>query len=349
MTSIIHLIPQDGLGGVEQAARSTCYRGNNVIDICFMAGETLSKEPNFYCINKTKKLGSPLVYFATFNFLVKRKPDVLICSLWRSVLVGLLYYFFVLFFRRYRIKFIVFIHSANYSNLVDAAISKMGHFFSLEIWCDSESSRRKVSNFFYHKTRVISFWVPLTKVGKSGGGKNFIFWGRLNKVKQIEMAIEIFWHISRLYDDISFYIYGPDGGALSYLQAEVEELGLSEKVLFKGKKEADIMPDEIRECSFFFNTSHREGMGISVLEAMECGLIPIVTPVGEIPAYCKDGVNAIYVKDVESTARKVCSLIEDDGRIERLSTNAKKIFSKRVSYNEDFSANVDRVSTLSDL
>ncbi len=35
-------------------------------------------------------------------------------------------------------------------------------------------------------------------------------------------------------------------------------------------------------------------MAISVIEAMQAGLVPIVTPVGEITGYCSDGVNSVF-------------------------------------------------------
>ena len=41
---VIHLIPQDGLGGVEQAARSLIPYPNLDIDIAFLCGKTLSKK-----------------------------------------------------------------------------------------------------------------------------------------------------------------------------------------------------------------------------------------------------------------------------------------------------------------
>ena len=57
-----------------------------------------------------------------------------------------------------------------------------------------------------------------------------------------------------------------------------------------------------KESSFFIQSSFSEGMGISVLESMQLGLVPIVTNVGNIKNYCKDNFNSIIID--ESTTEK---------------------------------------------
>jgi glycosyltransferase involved in cell wall biosynthesis len=64
------------------------------------------------------------------------------------------------------------------------------------------------------------------------------------------------------------------------------------------------------EGSFYLQTSLQEGMAMSVVEAMQLGLVPVVTPVGQIATYCRDGENSILVGD------------DDDVVVRRLKTLA---------------------------
>ena len=50
---------------------------------------------------------------------------------------------------------------------------------------------------------------------------------------------------------------------------------------------------------------------MSVVEAMQLGLVPVVTPVGEIGRYCRAWENAIVVQDVAEAAAEVLALLHD--------------------------------------
>ena len=64
-----------------------------------------------------------------------------------------------------------------------------------------------------------------------------------------------------------------------------------------------------REASFYLQTSVDEGTAPSVVKAMQSGLVPIVTPAGEIARYCRDGENAVVIRDKETAIRAVFALL----------------------------------------
>jgi glycosyltransferase involved in cell wall biosynthesis len=60
--------------------------------------------------------------------------------------------------------------------------------------------------------------------------------------------------------------------------------------------------------------SHAEGLPMSVLEAMAWGLVPVVTPVGALPAVVRDGDTGVLVPvaDPEALATALGKLLADD-------------------------------------
>ena len=46
-------------------------------------------------------------------------------------------------------------------------------------------------------------------------------------------------------------------------------------------------------------------MAFSVVEAMQLGLVPVVTAVGEIRAYCHNGQNAVRIETDEQAVEDV--------------------------------------------
>jgi glycosyltransferase involved in cell wall biosynthesis len=96
---------------------------------------------------------------------------------------------------------------------------------------------------------------------------------------------------------------------------------------------------EIREAaaahSFYLQTSEEEGMALSVVEAMQLALVPIVTPVGEIGSYCADGQNSVIVTDNQWAISNTLNLLANPGEFKRLSKNASARWNNHALYRDD--------------
>lgn len=341
---IIHLIPQDGLGGVEQAARSLVPDNELDIEVTFLCGKNLSEKKHIKSISKNKGLNSLSVYTNGFKYLLEKNPDLLICSLWRSSMVGLTYTFYRNVITKNRLEFIILIHASTFSHLMDKFFTKAAIRFAREVWCDSIASKKATfkTNKYNNKIKVISFLVQTDSENlDKKSNNNFVFWGRIAKVKGLDKAIEFFSKIKKTLPESLFYIYGPDCGELQNLIELVDKLQLSESVLFMGTKEPSHYPKEILSSKFFLNTSLKEGMAIAVTEAMQLGLVPIVTPVGEIGNYCIDGHNSIYFNS--NTYQNVVDTIKDNLKYKNLSLNAYSYWKSKPDYSKDFNQNCLRV------
>ncbi len=73
-------------------------------------------------------------------------------------------------------------------------------------------------------------------------------------------------------------------------------------------------------------TSLWEGLPISTIEAMACGLVPVVNDVDGQREIVKDGVNGFLVKpyDAEDTAAKILFLAKNPEIKDKMSRNAKQ-------------------------
>lgn len=84
-------------------------------------------------------------------------------------------------------------------------------------------------------------------------------------------------------------------------------------------------------------------MGMSVVEAMSIGLVPIVTPVGEISRYCRSGINAILVEDDAAAAAEILVLLSDAKRFRAMVEAALLTWKDHRLYYEDFIIACDRL------
>jgi L-malate glycosyltransferase len=114
-------------------------------------------------------------------------------------------------------------------------------------------------------------------------------------VDLIRAAAEVF----REFRDAKFLLVG-DGAERSRLEALTQELGLSDAVLFLGRRKD--VPEILACCDLFVLPSWAEGLPNSVLEAMAAGLPVVSTQVGGTAEIIEDGVDGLLVAPKEPHA-----------------------------------------------
>ena len=328
MYKIVHLVPYDGIGGVETAART----------MKLVQQENLDFEVRYICDGKNKTRAqtikstyNPFRLLSAALRLHGESVDVLIVSLWRSLIVGI----FVKLLKP-RIKLVTFLHLAKDAHLLDSITHQASFLLSSQIWADSEATLRgRLSSSKQHHCKVISFVTksieasPLKKVEPV-----FTFWGRLNKQKGLDRAIRIFSAIHKQYPTARFLVIGPDDGDSTDIKNLCFTMGLGESVTFEGVASFAEITSYAAQASFYLQTSVVEGMAMSVVESMQLGLVPVVTPVGEIGTYCQHGYNAVLVDSDKKAVEDVLSLLDSNDRYQALRSKAIATWNDRPLYRD---------------
>lgn len=340
---VVHLIPYDGIGGVESAARTVPSRWGKV---SFMRAYLVTKKPVSVIDSDwhgTRSSENSL--FSQWELLCciwRLKPHLLIGSLWRMAPVLI-----VLQWLRPRMKSVLFLHLSRDVHLLDWLLNRLAMWRATEIWADSHSTlQARVPARLRDRGRVISFMIAspdLTPRADVPPTPDFIFWGRLQSQKDIPRALGLFARIHRARPDARLTLYGPDQGEGERIARRINDLGLDKAVTMAGERDHNALFAEARRVSFYLQTSREEGMAMSVIEAMRLGLVPVVTPVGEIGSYCIDGVNAVFVDHTEQTVNAVLSLLNDPVRYAAMSSAARAKWKGQPLYASDFQAACDRL------
>ena len=314
---IIHLAPRNGIGGVESAVRSMEKVKHDKID--FKVDYIVRVVPNARPWKKWIAFISPMPLLSAAKRVVFDDTDVLIVSLWRSAIVGILVKCL-----RPKIKLIIFIHSATDFHWLDFIVTRLAMGFALEVWADSDASlRERFPRLDPEKCRVISFITRRFEALPAHEARpDFIFWGRIRAEKGLDHALRIFAEVMKQYPDARFWIIGPDEGLLQTTQQLSKSMDLMDNVFFLGPATLAELEVNALKATFYLQTSLYEGMAMSVVEAMQMGLVPIVTPVGEIPSYCSHSFNALIVKSEKQIIENVRDLLNSENRYEILRKNA---------------------------
>ncbi|WP_288413681.1 glycosyltransferase [uncultured Sphingomonas sp.] len=313
-TRILHLVPMDALGGVETAARSAAEADGLACDftLMFMAGRSMATRRDRIIDHPGRRHNSPLAYLASVRDILRLRPDVLICSLWRSMLVGI-----IVKLLRPSTRLVCFLHSTTWVHAADRLAHDVGMRLADAIWADSAATLRTRASALDRPTRIISFVTRhRNAVPHERPQPRFVGWGRLHEQKGIDRSLQVIAALVASGIDARMEIWGEDHGALPELRELARRLGIADHVAFPGTATQADLPGLARGHAFFLQLSRVEGMGMSVVEAMQLGLVPVVTAVGQVADYVEDGRNGIIADPAtpEATAAALAALLGDPAR-----------------------------------
>lgn len=325
MSLVVHLIPYDGIGGVERAAASMHTVSTEDVEFHVeIIFPSTAAESRWVVWN-------PWHFLRTAVNLWRTKPNVLIVSLWRAYAVGI-----VVKLLRPELRLVVFLHLPHDVHAPDHFLTRFAARLSCRVWADSlETLTRRLPGLAAEKGQVISFVteriaaLPVLAVRPS-----FVFWGRIHAQKGLSRALRIFAAILAQRPAARFWIIGPDGGDLGRVRCELASLRLGDSVQFLGPKDFSGIKQAARNASFYLQTSELEGMAMSVVEAMQLGLVPVVTPVGEIAHYACHGENAVVVKGDASAVADVLALLDNDLLYQRMRERAVATWADQPLYKD---------------
>jgi glycosyltransferase involved in cell wall biosynthesis len=335
LKGVVHLIPFDAVGGVESAALS--MRKVRTENVDFRVQVMFPGEMNK---SLRRKSLNPFAFIKATLRLANQAPDLVIVSLWRAAVVGILFKLV-----QPKTKLVVFLHCALRVHLMDFWVTAIAIRIASEIWSDSAATIEATAPVFLRsRCKTVSYiprsFEPVTSLTPTS---TFIFWGRLAKQKNLQRAIRIFATVHERFPAARFTIIGPDGGEGHALKSLCRTLGVHDAVNFLGPKSNGELPEFARRASFFLLTSDFEGMGLAVVEAMQMGLVPIVTQVGEVARFCKDGINAIVIDRENRAIEMTFGAIEGRDLFVSLRARAISTWSGNPTYRDSVLGNCARL------
>jgi len=191
----------------------------------------------------------------------------------------------------------------------------------------------------YHTTAVAILPNTVdTMVFKPTGSKadtgniKFLFLGRLHESKGLQLLITAFEALINKGYDAELVICG-DGHLRDYVQAKAREVNA---IKFMGVIAGQQRIEVINESDVFVLPSlYGEGIPLALLEAMACGLVPVVSTDGSMREIIENGSNGLLVKinDLNSLTEAMERVVKDKSLRESIAKKA--LATVRDNYNWD--------------
>ncbi|WKU45430.1 glycosyltransferase family 4 protein [Streptomyces sp. VNUA116] len=175
------------------------------------------------------------------------------------------------------------------------------------------------------KTKLIALpnGVPASEVEPSdGNAKLVVAAGRLIPVKRYDLLVKAWATVAATRPDWKLRIYGR-GPQQAKLREQIDQLGLADHITLMGAHSP--IETEWAKGSIAAVTSREESFGMTIVEAMNCGVPVVATDCPHGPGeIIKDGHDGLLVTNLDSDAiaKGLLKLIEDDELRHTMGKNA---------------------------
>ncbi len=130
---------------------------------------------------------------------------------------------------------------------------------------------------FSKHIKIIKHGVSLPKASINFKKKNeisFVFFSRIHPSKNLMKLVEI-WKKNNFFDDYILDIYG-EIDDVNYFESFKNEIKKSKNINYKGKINSNNLIYKLSKYDVFLHPSNSENFGLVILEALSCGLYPVV-------------------------------------------------------------------------
>lgn len=332
-THVLHVVPALNIGGVE---------------VGLMRSQAeLEKHVSFqvFSVKGVGCLSLPcLSWVDVLKLIIRRhgRPDVVVTSLWLGHLVG-----FCLAVC-YGARWIPFFHAARSEGIWRDAILCSAARVSRFAFFDSPATHRYYKRQNECSSQIIPYrFTSSNQNAEQGKDQTFtcIWVGRLSPEKRPDLLVEYLWQLKRLLPDArSLVVASGEPKAQDEFSNLLKNRGLEVDI------RSNVSPLEVvgllKQAALYLSFSDYEGFGMATVDAMSCGCVPVVRPVGEIAAYV-DASCGILITDpsppgLSVAAEKSLALLQNTDQWRIFSERARQSVSRYRLYTETYLEGVQR-------
>ena len=307
---IVEFIPQLSAGGAERfvvdLSNELSLRHEVVLVVsCALTGQNafylpeVSERVKVYSLYK--KLGFDVRYlYRLFNAIKTEKPDVVHTHIGSFTHFALLKWLFP------RVKFVHTVHSDAQFEAGGKLKTFLKKLFFRKGWCKAVTISKKsdksfnefygnsISSTIIYNGRSLNIeWSDKELVPRAEKRCNLVSIGHISKVKNHLLLCRAVTELTKKGAPIELYMFGRFvdveivNGIKNLNNPHIHLLG-----------EVENPRQYLRNADVFCMSSVIEGMPISLIEALSCGLVPICTAVGGIVDVVDDGKNGFLSQDM---------------------------------------------------
>ncbi len=165
------------------------------------------------------------------------------------------------------------------------------------------------------------------------GDDPFIFFlARLHPGKGLDLLAEAFATLLRTMPTLRLVIAGPDEGAEAALRAQIDRLGIAERVHLIGGVWDTSKFAALVDCACFCLPSEHEGFSMSIAEAMACGAPVVITHLCHFPEVEEVGAGEVVEREVASLTRGLTRVLTNPDARAAYGARGRRLIEERFTW-----------------
>jgi len=151
-----------------------------------------------------------------------------------------------------------------------------------------------------------------------------LFFGRMNPTKSPDELVKVGKEILKERKSVYFVFRGPDEGMKRKIEGMIKEE--KNMLLINETRDRREIAEMYQAADVFALPSYREGLPLTLFEAMASGVPIVASPVNGVPFEMKDGVNGFLVEhgQTKKWADAILRILDDNELAERFKKNNLK-------------------------
>ncbi|NVM20704.1 MAG: glycosyltransferase [Desulfobacterales bacterium] len=169
---------------------------------------------------------------------------------------------------------------------------------------------------------------------ETNGKKIILFFGRLNFKKGLDILVHAFAQVALERDDVHLVIAGPDNeGFGDKVRAWLNEEAVLDRATFTGMLTGEDKLAVLRHADIFVLPSYSENFGISVIEAMACGVPVVISDRVNIWHEVEaNGAGRVGPCDADRFAEIISDLLDNPESAKQMGVKGKALVKERFQW-----------------
>jgi len=160
---------------------------------------------------------------------------------------------------------------------------------------------------------------------------------KFEKFYRIEEFLDVFIDCLNLNDKLRLFLLGT-GSLEKSIKSKIKKNNLDKYIYCPGWVNRDEMNEYLNSADIYVSNSYTDGSSVSLLEAMACGLTPVVTRIESIEEWVEDDQNG-YLVDINKPndmINRIIDLSNSQEKMDQLSRNNNFIVKTKLDWKINF-------------
>lgn len=160
---------------------------------------------------------------------------------------------------------------------------------------------------------------------------------KFEKFYRIDEFIDVFYECLKSNDNLRLYLLG-SGSLEKNIKAKIRNYNISDYVHCPGWVSRQEINNYLNSANIYVSNSYTDGSSVSLLEAIVCGLSPIVTKIKSIEEWVEDDYNGFLVdrENPNQMRDRILYLADSKEKLNRFSKNNKAFAQSKLDWNKNF-------------